>query len=72
MSDLLTLVPERWHVTYTEPHADHGTWTAPARCKATRADAETTRDAVNSFAGPDARRRRTWTITPCDCTTSSL
>jgi hypothetical protein len=25
------------------------------------------RDATNKLAGPDAAKRRTWTISPCDC-----
>lgn len=53
------------HLTYTEPHADHGTWTSPPRCLPDRATADVI--AAGRLSGPDARARRTWAVSPCDC-----
>jgi hypothetical protein len=57
----------RVHLTYTEPHSIHGTWTSPPSCLPSRQIAEDARDAINVLAGPDARKRRTWAVTPCTC-----
>ncbi|MDN5914600.1 MAG: hypothetical protein L0I76_05750 [Pseudonocardia sp.] len=67
MSHHLTLAPLRAHLSYTEPHPDHGAWTSPPRCLPTQAAAEAIRDAVTVLAGPGARARRTWTVGPCTC-----
>lgn len=56
-----------WHVSYVEPHEVHGTWTSPPRCRPSRADAVRVQAAVTALAGPDAAKRRTWRIEPCDC-----
>jgi hypothetical protein len=43
----------------------HGTWTFPTQYLRNRAAAEQLPDAVNALARPDARARRTWTISAC-------
>ncbi|SMD24228.1 hypothetical protein [Lentzea albidocapillata] len=58
----------RVHLTYSEPiTVSHPTgWTSPPRCIEDRVMAEQLRDATNFLSGPDAAKRRTWTIAPCD------
>ena len=58
----------RWHTRYTEPHPDHGTWTSPPLCHATRTDAEDRIAGVTALAGRGAASRRTWTVGRCDGT----
>lgn len=53
-------------VTYTQPHPDHGTWSAPPQRFDTRAAAEAYVAAVTVLAGPGACARRVWTIRPAD------
>lgn len=62
----------RVHLTYTEPvTAIHlNGWTSPSRCVEDQETAEQLRDATNILSGPDAAKRRTWTITPCDSSTN--
>jgi hypothetical protein len=67
MSQHLTLVSERCHLVFTEPHSIHGSWTSPPRCLPDRAAAEEHRDSTTVLAGPSAAARRTWTIGPCSC-----
>jgi hypothetical protein len=67
MAQPLTLVPERVHLSYTEPHSTRGTWTSPPSCLPDRATAEDVRDGITALAGPSAAARRTWTINPCTC-----
>jgi hypothetical protein len=63
----LTLVPERVHLSYTEPHSTRGTWTPVPRCLPHQATTEVIRDGITALAGPDAAARRTWTLAPCTC-----
>lgn len=67
MSHDLTPAPDAVHLSYIEPHPDHGTWSSPPRCLPSAADAERHVEATSALAGPDARGRRTWTVSPCDC-----
>jgi hypothetical protein len=67
MGHPLTLVPDRMHLAYTEPHSIRGVWTSPPRCLPDRVAAEEHRDSTTVLADPSAAARRTWTITPCTC-----
>jgi len=67
MRSLSSLPAGRVHLAYREPHPTRGTSTCPPRCLPDRAAAEQLRDAITVLAGPDARARRTWTITACTC-----
>ncbi|MGH3589018.1 MAG: hypothetical protein ACRDQ0_22140 [Pseudonocardia sp.] len=55
----------RAHLAYTDPHPIHGTWTCTPRCLPDRGTAEVVQDGITALAGPDARARRTWTISAC-------
>jgi hypothetical protein len=67
MGHPLTLVPDRVHLTYAEPHSMRATWTSPPRCLPDRAAAEEHRDSTTVLAGPSAAARRSWSITSCTC-----
>jgi hypothetical protein len=54
----------RVHLTYTEPDG----WTSPTPLHFDSvAEAEQHIADLPSLIGPDAAKRRTWSISPCDC-----